>query len=154
MSSQGDVVAGTLTGLATACVLGVVLYRGSRHIHIRVFFDVTGALIILFAAGLVAKTVLFVQGAGDLGTLNNAVYDLTSVRWLTVETQAGRFLGGIFGWDPRPSLEQVVGYLLYLVPIAWLYFGHRGTPRLSPSRAPVVHEMSFVPGQPSLPDAP
>lgn len=57
-----------------------------------------------------------------VGTLADAVYDVSTVRWLTVEAQVGRFLAGIFGWDPRPSFEQVLGYIAYLVPIAWMYF--------------------------------
>ena len=122
MNSPFDVVAGTLAGLAVACVLGVALFYGSRRINMRLFFDVTAGLIIVFAAGLVAKTVFFIQATGDIGTLNNAIYDLTMIRWLTVDTQLGRFLAGIFGWDPRPSLEQVAAYVLYLVPVGWMYF--------------------------------
>lgn len=121
-SSGSEVVVGTLLGLAVAIVLGALLYQGSRRVNMRRFFQVTGALIVVFAAGLMVKTVLFLQSAGDLGTLNAAVYDLTSVRWLTSETQVGRFLAGIFGWDPRPSVEQVVAYLVYLIPVAWLFF--------------------------------
>lgn len=126
-NTQAEVVVGTLAGLSCACVLGVGLYHGSQHINMRRFFDVTGGLIIVFAAGLVAKTAFFLQAAGDLGTVRDAVYDVTSISWLTVETQVGRFLAGIFGWDPRPSLEQVVGYVIYLGPVTWLYFRHAGT---------------------------
>lgn len=125
LSSQKDVVAGTLAGIATACALGAGLYHGSKRINMRLFFDITGGLIILFAAGLLAKTVLFLQRAGDLGTFSDAVYDLTAVRWLTVDSQVGRFLAGIFGWDPRPSFEQVFGYVAYVLPIGWVYFRGR-----------------------------
>lgn len=121
-SDGGAVATGTLLGLAVAALLGVLLYKGSERINIRRFFQVTGLLLVLFAAGLSAKTVLFLQATGDLGSLNGAFYDLTRYRALTAETQLGRFLAGIFGWDPRPSLEQVVAYLAYLIPVAWLYF--------------------------------
>ena len=78
----------------------------------RRFFQITGVLIILFAAGLVARAVQFFQAAGDIGSYDlNGVYDLTRYRWLTQDSQVGRFLAGIFGWDPRPSIEQVVAYL-------------------------------------------
>ena len=93
--------------LALAVVLGVLVYRGSRFLPLRRFFQVTGVLIILFAAGLLSRGVLFLQSAGDLGTVNNAVYNLTGQHWLTQDSQTGRFLAGIFGWDPRPSIEQV-----------------------------------------------
>jgi high-affinity iron transporter len=114
----------------------VLLYRGSERIQVRRFFRLTGALIILFAAGLAAKAVFFLQASGDLGSLNWAVYDLTDIRLLTTETQAGRFLAGIFGWDPRPSLEQVVAYLGYLVPVAWAYLRTTGGPVPPPRPVP------------------
>ena len=87
----------------------------------RQFFTVTGLVLIVFAAGLVSRTVLWLQAAGDLGTVWNNVYDLTAYRWLTVTTESGRFLGAMFGWDPRPSIEQVVAYLAFLVTVAWLF---------------------------------
>jgi len=94
----------------------------------RQFFTVTGLVLIVFAAGLVSRTVLWLQAAGDLGTAWNNVYDLTADRWLTVTTESGRFLGAMFGWDPRPSIEQVVAYLAFLVTVAWLFLRARGRP--------------------------
>jgi high-affinity iron transporter len=121
-ADSSELVTGTLLGLAVAIVLGVLVYQGSHKMNMRAFFKVTGALIILFAAGLMAKAVLFLQVTGDLGISWDAVYDLTGISWLTQDTQAGRFLAGIFGWDPRPSIEQVIAYFGYLIPIGWLYF--------------------------------
>ena len=120
-SDGAEVALGTVVGLAVSSVLGVGVYHGSKRLDMRRFFQVTGVLIVLFAAGLLARFVLFLQGAGDLGSLDEAVYDLTRYGWLTQEQQSGRFLAGIFGWDPRPSIEQVVAYLAYLVPVLYLY---------------------------------
>jgi hypothetical protein len=36
----------------------------------------------------------------------------------------------MFGWDPRPSIEQVVAYLLFIVTAAWLSLR---TPRAAPT---------------------
>jgi high-affinity iron transporter len=134
-SSGHDVLIGGLIGLAIAAGLGVVVYHGSRVIPLRRFFQVTGVLIILFAAGLISRGVLFLQSAGDLGTVNNAVYNLTGQHWLTLDTQSGRFLAGIFGWDPRPSFEQVLVYLLYLVPVLFLFFWEGPTKPAQASKA-------------------
>ena len=80
----------------------------------KAFFTVTGVVLIVFAAGLVARTVLFLQAAGDLGSFNlNGVYDLTAYRWLTQQTEVGKFLAAMFGWDPRPSIEQVVAWTAF-----------------------------------------
>ena len=126
-SSPSDVIIGGLIGLVLACGLGVLVYHGGRFISIRRFFEVTGVLIILFAAGLFARTVLFFQASGDLGTFDNAFYNLTGQNWLTNNTQSGRFLAGIFGWDPRPSIEQVDRLPCVLDPrrLPVLQAGHR-----------------------------
>ena len=88
----------------------------------RIFFQVTGVLIILFAAGLLSRSVQFFQAAGDLGTVNNAAYDVTGASWLTIDTESGKVLAGILGWDPRPSIEQVVVYFGYLIPVLVAFF--------------------------------
>ena len=120
--SDTNVLIGALLGLAIAVGLGVAVYHGSRVIPLRAFFQVTGVLIIMFAAGLLSRAVQFLQAAGDLETINNAAYNLTMFHWLTVDSEVGKFLAGIFGWDPRPSVEQVVVYLLYLVPALVAFF--------------------------------
>jgi high-affinity iron transporter len=121
-SSSGDVLLGAIIGLLLACLLGVLVYHGSRFVPVKTFFQVTGVLVILFAAGLLARGVMFLQASGDIGSVNLALYDVTRFHWLTVSTQSGRFLAGIFGWDPRPSAEQVVVYVGYLVPVLIAFF--------------------------------
>jgi high-affinity iron transporter len=125
--SDANVLAGALLGLAIAVVLGVAVYHGSRIIPLRTFFHVTGVLIIMFAAGLLSRAVQFLQAAGDIDTIDSAAYNLTMFHWLTVDSEVGKFLAGIFGWDPRPSVEQVVVYLLFLVPalVAFFWGGRR-----------------------------
>jgi high-affinity iron transporter len=126
--SSRDVLAGGMIGLLAAALLGVLVYAGGRRLPLRPFFTSTGVLLILFAGGLCAKAVFFLQAAGDLGTANNAVYDLTGASWLTIDTESGRLLAGIFGWDPRPSLEQVVVWVLYVVPVLVLFLGRPRVP--------------------------
>jgi high-affinity iron transporter len=120
-SEAGEVVLGAVVGLVIAAAMALAVYAGSRRIPMRSFFQVTGMIVIIFAAGLLARTVLFLQSAGDLGTFNNAVYNLTGVAWLTQSTEVGKFLAAMFGWDPRPSIEQVLAWSLYIVPVTWLF---------------------------------
>jgi high-affinity iron transporter len=130
------VLVGGLIGLAAASVLGYLVVLGGRRLPMRQFFTVTGLVLIVFAAGLVSRTVLWLQAAGDLGTVWNNVYDLTAYPWLTVSTETGKFLGAMFGWDPRPSIEQVVAYLAFLVTVAWLFLR---APRPARERQKVLH---------------
>ena len=115
------VLAGGLVGLAAASALGALVVLGGRRLPMRQFFTVTGLILVVFAAGLVSRTVLWLQAAGELGTVWNNVYDLTAYRWLTVGTESGRFLGAMLGWDPRPSIEQVAAYMAFLVTVTWLF---------------------------------
>lgn len=123
-SSTGwDVFIGGLIGLAIACVLGYLVYTGSKFLPMKLFFNITGMIVIVFAAGLLARGVMFLQSTeyDALNSFNWAVYNVTSVRWLTTETEVGRFLGALLGWDPRPSIEQVVVWLGYLVPVTYFF---------------------------------
>jgi high-affinity iron transporter len=127
--SGWSVLVGAFIGLALASGLAGLVYYGGRSMPMKAFFTVTGVVLIVFAAGLASRTVLFLQGAGDLGSLNlNGVYDLTGYHWLTQSSEVGKFLAAMFGWDPRPSIEQVVVYFGYLVPVLVLFLRPQSTP--------------------------
>ena len=140
-SSTGwDVFVGGLIGLGIAIVLGYLVYSGSKVLPMKLFFNITGMIVIVFAAGLLAKGVMFLQATefDALDSLNWAVYDLTGISWLTTQTQVGRFLGGLFGWDPRPSLEQVVVWVAYIIPVTYLFL--RADRPSAAAPAPAVDE--------------
>jgi high-affinity iron transporter len=133
----GRVLAGALAGLLVACGLGWAVVLGGRRMPMRPFFQVTGVVLVLFAGGLLARAVMFLQAAGDLPIVRDAVYDLTSVRWLTDDSEVGRFLAAMLGWDPRPSIEQLGAYLLYVVVVGWLFLRNpRPAPPAGPGDAP------------------
>ncbi len=113
--ADGLQLLGGVLGLAAAAVIGYLIYRGGTRIDIRAFFRVTGVLIILFAAGLVAKGIHEFQVVGLLPTV---VDPLWSLDILDPDTNlVGQFAKSLFGWRPDPSLLVVVGYLAYLIPI-------------------------------------
>jgi len=144
--SGWSVLVGGLIGLAVASVVAWLVYYGGRWMPMKAFFTVSGVVLIVFAAGLASRTVLFLQGAGDLGSANlNGVYDLTHQEWLTQSTEVGKFLAAMFGWDPRPSIEQVVAYFGYLIPVLTLFL------RPQPARAPERPRAAAVAGSPGTP---
>lgn len=142
-SSGGEVVLGAVIGLAIAVALGLMVFFGGRRLPMRAFFQVTGIIVIVFAAGLLARTVLFLQAAGTLGTAYDNVYDLTQHRFLTQETEVGKFLAAMLGWDPRPSIEQVVAWLAYIVPVTYLFLRNGRDEPVAPP-APAVSETAAV----------
>jgi high-affinity iron transporter len=133
--SPAQVRIGILAGLAVAALLGVVVYRGAHHFDMRRFFQITGVLVITFAAGLVSRAIFTLQG-----NTVDVVYNVTGMHWLTGESQVGKFLTGIFGWDPAPSGIQFTGYWLYLVPALVFFFWERKrkTVPAGPASEPVV----------------
>nr|AAS87342.1 putative peroxidase [uncultured Gammaproteobacteria bacterium] len=137
-SSGRDVLVGGLIGLAIAVVLAYLVYLGGRRIPLALFFKITAVVLIVFAAGLLSKVVLNLQSTNDLSSFNlNGVYDVRSISWLTNETELGKFLTAMLGWDPRPSIEQVVVWFAYAIPVTVLFFwpARRTTPQ-PPTSAP------------------
>lgn len=138
-SSASQLVGGVI-GLAVAVAIGYLVYRGSRIVNLRLFFRVTGALIVLFAAGLLAKGVHEFQEAAVFGTANEHAWDLTEVTALNPDqSTVGEFLGGLFGWSPEPSIEMVLVYLAYLIPVGTAFLTQtRKVPAAVPARAASV----------------
>jgi len=146
----GSVVVGGLIGLGIALFLGFGVYAAGRKMPMRAFFRVTGVIVIVFAAGLLARTVMFLQAADSLGTINNAVYNLTMYPWLTQDTEVGKFLAAMLGWDPRPSFEQAAVWLAYIVPVTYLFLRKprvRSAP-VAPARVVTLDDAEAVPAQP------
>ena len=111
-------LSGALLGVTAAVGIGYLVYRGSRKVNLRVFFRATGILILLFAAGLLAKGIHEFQEVGYLASANEHVWDLSRIALLNPDaSQFGDFLKGLFGWSPNPSIEMLLAYFLYLIPI-------------------------------------
>lgn len=109
---------GGLIGLAAAAGIGYLVYRGSRRVNLRVFFRATGILIILFAAGLIAKGVHEFQEVGVLGGEEAYAWNVDHISALDPESSTvAEFLQGMFGWSPHASVLMLLGYLAYLLPI-------------------------------------
>jgi high-affinity iron transporter len=118
---DGGLLLGALLGLTVATVLAYLVVVGGRRLPMRQFFTVTGLMLIVFAAGLLSRAVGLLQTADDLPLTWDAVYDLTAYSLLTQDTETGRFLIAIAGWDPRPSIEQVLLWLGYVAVVGTLF---------------------------------
>jgi high-affinity iron transporter len=118
--ADGLQLLGGTIGLTVAIAIGYLIYRGGTRIDIRLFFRITGTLIILFAAGLVAKGIHEFQEVGLLPAILGPAWDLGI---LDPDTNiVGRFAQSLFGWRPDPSLLMVGGYLAYLIPVGAAFF--------------------------------
>lgn len=119
-SSGVQLLVGGGLGLGLAVLIGVAIMKYSVRLNLRTFFNVTGILLILFAAGLVGRGILEFQEAGLIAPVIEHVYD---INWLVNgQSTAGKLLTALFGYDASPSLAEIFGYVGYWVLIGfWMY---------------------------------
>jgi high-affinity iron transporter len=131
--SSGAQLVGAGLGLALAIVLGVLLYRGGIRMNLRSFFRITGWILIVVAAGLVAYSLHELQEAGWIPILEAHAFDISAS--LPDDEGVGAIVRGLIGYNADPTWLEVVGWAGYLVIVGALYM-----------RAPVV------PGSKSRPE--
>lgn len=117
---------GGLLGLAIAIVIGYVGYKGARWLNLSTFFNITGALLILFAAGLLAHGIHELQEAGLFPVVAEHVWDTNS--FLNEKEGLGSFLKALFGYNGNPEFLEVSFYFAYLALAFWYFFGMARAP--------------------------
>ncbi|WP_432523495.1 iron uptake transporter permease EfeU [Kineococcus sp. SYSU DK006] len=130
---HADGAIGASLGIALAVVLGWLVYRGGVRLDLARLFRVTGALLVLVAAGLVMSAAHTAYEAGWLLAGQQQVLDLSAL--VTPGTVRAALLQGVLGWQPRPTLAEVTGWLLYAVPVLALVLWPR---RRAAAPAPAV----------------
>lgn len=121
---------GALLGIATSVVMGWLFYRGALRIDLAKFFTWTGGLLIVVAAGVLAYGVHDLQEAEFLGGLQNKAFDVSSA--VPVDSWYGVLLKGTVNFQPDPTVVQVWVWVLYVVPVLFLFL-RRQTPRTPPA---------------------
>lgn len=123
---------GAILGLGTAILLGWSLFAATVRLDLRRFFQVTGFMLVLFAAGLIAHGVHEFTEVGWIPSMIEHVWDLTSI--VSGESTLGQLLGALFGYNPDPSLSEMIAYIVYLtgVVIALQLTGRKPQPAAQP----------------------
>ncbi len=111
-SNPAEAALGTALGLAAAVAVGAVVLAGSARLNLGLFFKVTGAFLIIFAAGLVASSIGEFHEAGLLPALIAPLWSTKQL--LDDHVGVGAILRSLFGYSDEPSLLQVLGYLGYI----------------------------------------
>jgi len=131
-------------GLASAVVLGYLIYRGAISINLSRFFAWTGGFLILVAAGVLSYGVHDLQEAGILPGLNSVAFDVSAT--IDPGTWYATLLKGVFNFSPVTTHLEAAAWLLYAVPTMALFvLGVRrrgGQPRQA---APVPAEQHPAP---------
>jgi high-affinity iron transporter len=104
--------------LAISIGIGVAIFAGGVRINLRRFFTVTGTVLIFVAAGLVAFSI-HEFGEGGLIANTGTAFNIGGI---LPETNAlGSLLAGLFGYRSAPTPLEVIGYLVYLVPVLTVF---------------------------------
>ena len=116
-AQRGDSTAlylgGGLAGFAVAAGLSWLVYRGSHVLPMRQFFTVTGAVVLVLAAGLLTNGIGALQTAGVIGNLGARPWDTDSI--VSMASTGGQFLHTLIGYDSAPTWGQIVLYWAYLL---------------------------------------
>ncbi len=115
----GGQLLGAVLGLAVAVVLGVLLYRGGIRMVPRSFFRVTGAILVVVAAGLFAYAVHELQEAGWLPMLAATAFDVSAS--LPDDAGLGAVLRGLVGYNADPTVLEVAAWAAYLLVVGFLF---------------------------------
>jgi len=107
---------GAVLGVIAAIVLGYAIFRGGLRINMARFFNITGFVLVLVAAGLLAHAVHDLAEAGVITALQQPAVDLS---WLIAPgTVQAALLTGLFGFQPVPTVAELLVWFLYAVPMS------------------------------------
>lgn len=118
-ANQAGSVLAVLGGLATAVLIGWLLYASAIRLNLGRFFTWTGALLILVAAGILRYGVHELQEASVLPGEKATAFDTTG--WLDPDSWYGSVLAGMFNITGRPSWLEVAAWLAYALPVLLLF---------------------------------
>lgn len=115
---------GAVLGIAIAIVIGYGIYRGGVRLNLGRFFKITGVVLVLVAAGLVMMALRTANEAGWLNVGQTPAFDLS---WLVRPgTVVESLVTGVLGLQARPVVIEVIGWLLYAVPLLAFVLWPRG----------------------------
>jgi high-affinity iron transporter len=105
---------GALLGIVAASGLGYAIYRGGAHVNLQRFFMVTGVVLVVVAAGLVASSIHAFSEAGLVSSWQSPAVDLSGL--VAPGTIRAGLLTAFLGLRAVPTYAEVFGWALFLIP--------------------------------------
>jgi high-affinity iron transporter len=150
---------GAITGVLLAVGVCYFFFKGTMRIPLKTFFKVTGAFIVVIAAGLLVQGISMMQDLKIIGSIMPQAYNLTSilpehpidyahyVRDYGVAPllsgDIGIFFKALFGYSSMPSIEEVVAYIGYFV-VIYLLVKENGKEKTAPAKKKAVEQKTEV----------
>jgi high-affinity iron transporter len=129
---------GAALGIATAVLIGYLIYRSTLRLNLGRFFAWTGGFLILVAAGVLAYGVHDLQEARFLPGLNDLAFDVSDT--ISPTSWLGTLLKGTLNFSPATTKLEAAVWLLYVVPVMALFVRQirRGNRPSAPATAPAA----------------
>jgi high-affinity iron transporter len=117
-------LAGMLAGLATAILLGRLMYAAVARVNLGRLFTWTAVLLILVAAGIAKYAVHGFQTAGALPGFTDTAYDFSG----TVEPTSwyGTLLAATVNLTPSATVLEITVWFAYAIGVLFLFFRPAG----------------------------
>ena len=125
-------ILGTALGLSAACFLGYLIYSTSIKLNLQRFFQVTGLILILFAAGLIGHSVAEFNEAGIIPAIISPIWNINPL--LSDSSLVGSIFSTLFGYHGNPSLTEALGYGAYALITLFIFI-----------KAKSYHPSTFIP---------
>jgi high-affinity iron transporter len=110
---------GSILGIGTAALLSWTLFATTVRLDLRRFFQVTGFLLILFAAGLIAHGVHEFNEVGWIPSIIEHIWNVDAI--VSESSLLGQLLQTLFGYNSSPSLTEMIAYFGYIAVVALLW---------------------------------
>ncbi len=146
---------GTAIGLSIACLLGYLIYSTTLKLNLQRFFQVTGVVLILFAAGLVGHSVAEFNEAGLIPAIISPIWNLNPL--LNDSSFVGSIFATLLGYHGSPSLTEALAYSTYAVAVLFAFLAAKKshpaplTPRVSAISPSPADTDNAPAGQAALP---
>lgn len=124
---------GTILGVGTAVLLSWTLFATTVRLDLRRFFQVTGFLLILFAAGLFAHGIHEFTEVGWIPAIIEHVWNLDNV--ISESSLLGQLLSTLFGYNSSPTLTEMLAYFMYLAVVIFFWRRESSAPVKAPAQS-------------------
>ncbi|MEO8888740.1 MAG: FTR1 family protein [Jatrophihabitantaceae bacterium] len=122
-ADQHNAVLGAIIGLLVALSIAFVIYRLGHRLNLGRFFSVVGALLMVFAAGLLVDAVENLQQLGWLPIGEQVLWHTHGV--LSENGTWGDIAHSFLGYADAPTLLQVLTYVTYIAVALVAFFNVR-----------------------------
>lgn len=126
-SDPGHIFTGFSTGIFAGLIVSYLFFNATLKMPIYYAFRVTSALLILFAAGLLARGIHEFAEAGLIPEIGNVMLHIIPAKG----TFVGDMIKAVFGITQSMDYTQIVLYLLYTTVMTWFVFGRKRSKELS-----------------------